>query len=245
MLILQQPFALWSNKKKRPIGRTGGLEGDSSALQTGTGRKDRVDLAGVLILVCLTMLWGLNYPAIKVTNQGLSPVFNSLLRSVIASVLGIVYCVSTKQMLFHRDIRLFHGFMVGMLFGAEFICMYLSLKYTDASRSVILLNLSALVTALGAWAVVKERIGTRKIVGMIIAFLGAYVVLQGKPRTWTPAMLLGDILAIAGAVFWGATTVYIKKYLAERVRPINTFLYQLVFSTPIMFVFALLLDPSG
>jgi drug/metabolite transporter (DMT)-like permease len=56
-------------------------------------------------------------------------------------------------------------------------------------------------------------------------------------------MLRGDILAIGGAVFWGATTVYIKKYLAERVHPINTFLYQLVFSIPIIFVFTVLLEP--
>ena len=90
---------------------------------------------------------------------------------------------------------------------------------------------------------VKERMGTMRIIGIILAFLGAYMVLQGKPRTWTPAMLLGDIFAIGGAVFWGATTVYIKKYLAERVHPINTFLYQLVFSIPIIFVFAVLLEP--
>ncbi len=219
------------------------MHGDGETLQTVTGRKDHIDLVGVLILVGLTMLWGVNYPVVKVTNHGLSPVFNSLARSVIASILGIIYCLSTKKPLFHRDIRLFHGFMTGMLFGSEFICIYLGLMYTDAARTAILLNLSAFVVALGAWAVVKERMGTMRIVGMILAFLGAYMVLQGKPKTWTPAMLLGDIFAIGGAVFWGATTVYIKKYLAERMHPINTFLYQLVFSIPIIFVFAVLLEP--
>jgi drug/metabolite transporter (DMT)-like permease len=219
------------------------MQEDSGASQASTVKKDHIDLVAVLILVGLTMLWGINYPVVKLTNLGLSPVFNSLLRSVIASVLGILYCLSVKQPLFHRDIRLFHGFMVGLFFGSEFICLYLSLMYTDAARTAILLNLSAFVVALGAWAVVKERMGTMRIIGMILAFLGAYMVLQGKPRTWTPAMLLGDVFAIAGAVFWGATTVYIKKYLAERVHPINTFLYQLVFSIPIIFVFAVLLEP--
>ena len=214
------------------------MQGDGEAARALRGRKDHIDLVGVLILVTLTMLWGLNYPAVKVTNQGLSPVFNSLLRSVIASILGIFYCLSIKQPLFHRDIRLFHGFMVGLLFGGEFICIYVGLIYTDAARTSILLNLSTFVVAIGAWAVVKERMGTMRIIGIILAFLGAYMVLQGKPKAWTPAMLRGDILAIGGAVFWGATTVYIKKYLAERVHPINTFLYQLVFSIPIIFVFA-------
>ena len=206
-------------------------------------RKDHVDLVGFLILVALTLLWGLNYPVVKITNQGLSPVFNALLRSVIASVFGIGYCVCIKQPLFHRDIRLFHVFMVGLLFGLEFICIYVSLIYTDAARSVIFINLSPFVVAIGAYVVVKEKLGTMQILGLILAFFGAYLVLQGKPKTWTPSMLFGDILAIVAAVFWGATTVYIKKYLAERVHPIHTFLYQLVFSVPIMLVAALVLEP--
>jgi drug/metabolite transporter (DMT)-like permease len=206
-------------------------------------KKESIDLTGFLILVGLTLLWGLNYPVIKVTNQGLSPVFNSLLRSVIASFLGVIYCLSIRQPLFHRDRRLFHGFVVGLLFGLEFICVYTSLRYTDAARSVILINLSPFVVVLGAYVVVKERLGIMQVIGLILAFLGAYLVLQGKPKAWTPSMLVGDGLAISGAIFWGATTVYIKKYLAESVHAINTFLYQLVFSIPIILVFALLLEP--
>jgi drug/metabolite transporter (DMT)-like permease len=57
-------------------------------------------------------------------------------------------------------------------------------------------------------------------------------------------MFYGDLLAILGAVLWGATTLYIKKYLAEKVHPINTFLYQLVFSIPILFICALILEDT-
>src|SRR5208337_412056 len=121
--------------------------------------------------------------------------------------------------------------------------VYTSLRYTDAARSVILINLSPFVVVLGAYVVVKERLGIMQVMGLILAFLGAYLVLKGKPKAWTPSMLVGDALAIGGAIFWGATTVYIKKYLAESVHAINTFLYQLVFSIPIILVFAVLLEP--
>ncbi len=57
-------------------------------------------------------------------------------------------------------------------------------------------------------------------------------------------MLFGDLLELAAAFLWGATTVYIKKYLAERVHPIHTFLYQLVFSVPVTFFCALILEPK-
>ena len=49
-------------------------------------------------------------------------------------------------------------------------------------------------------------------------------------------MFIGDILEIIGAFVWGATTLYIKKYLAGRMHPINTFRYQLVFSIPVLFL---------
>ena len=55
-------------------------------------------------------------------------------------------------------------------------------------------------------------------------------------------MLFGDLLELGAAVLWGATTVYIKKYLAGRVHPIHTFLYQLVFSIPIIFLCSILLE---
>ena len=204
--------------------------------------KDHLDLKGFLILVLLTMLWGCNYPAVKISNLGFSPIFNAFLRSSIASVLGILYCLSIKEPLFHRDRRLFHGFVVGMLFGLEFVCIYLGMFYTDAARAVILVNTSPFVVALGAYLFLGERLGLFKIIGLVLAFVGVYLVFHGKPKTWSSSMLFGDILELGAAVLWGATTIYIKKYLAGRVHPIHTFLYQLVFSIPIIFLCSFLLE---
>lgn len=206
--------------------------------------KSHIDLKGFSIILLLTLLWGFNYPAIKVSNIGFSPIFNSLLRSIVASFLGIIYCISIKQPLFHRDIRFFHGFVVGMLFGLEFVCIYLGLLYTNASRAAILVNFAPFVVAIGAFLFLKEKLGITKITGLTLAFFGAYLVFKGKPSTWNISMLKGDILEIAAAFLWGATTIYIKKYLAGNVHPINTFLYQLVFSIPIMFICAVFVEPK-
>jgi drug/metabolite transporter (DMT)-like permease len=157
-------------------------------------------------------------------------------------VLGILFCLSIKEPLFHRDRRLFHGFVVGMLFGLEFVCIYVGMFYTDAARAGILINTSPFIVVLGAYLFLKERLGILRIIGLVLAFVGVYLVFLGKPSTWSPSMLLGDILELGVAVLWGATTVYIKRYLAGRVHPIHTFLYQLVFSIPIIFLCMLLLE---
>jgi drug/metabolite transporter (DMT)-like permease len=206
--------------------------------------KDRIDMQGFLIILLLTILWGLNYPAVKISNTGLSPVFTTFLRSVIATFFGVIYCLVVKQPLFHRGILLFHGAMVGILFGLEFVFLYFGLLYTNAARAAIFVYLAPFVVAIGAHLFLKERLNSLKISGLILAFLGIFLVFKGKPTGYNKLMLIGDLCEIMAAVLWGATTIYIKKYLAQRVHPINTFLYQLAFSIPIILVGALLLEDT-
>ena len=112
--------------------------------------KDRVDFTGFVLILTLTILWGFNYFAIKVTNTGLSPVFTSFFRSVIASAFGIGYCLFARQRLFHRDVRFLHGLVVGLLYGCEFVCLYLGVSYTDAGRAAVLVGRLPLSLSLSA-----------------------------------------------------------------------------------------------
>lgn len=207
--------------------------------------KDYLDLKAIGALIILTLLWGLNYTAVKVSNEGISPVFASMLRSVIASICGVIYCLRKRERLFHTDIVLFHGFMIGLLFGLEFACIYLGLLYTDAARAVIFVYLSPFVVAVGAHFFLRgDRLTVLKTLGLVCAFAGILIVLRGRPTTAKTTMVIGDVLEIVAAFFWGATTLYIKRFMAEKVHPINTFLYQLVFSIPILFVVSLILEPQ-
>jgi len=196
------------------------------------------------ILLVLTLIWGLNYPLIKYTSQGISPVFAAAIRSSIASLCGIVYCLWKGHKLFHTDIMLFHGLMVGLLFGVEFACIYLGLLYTDAARSAIFVYLSPFVTAIGAHFLLRgDRLNLPKLLGLILAFGGVLSVFSGRPKRAAAAMLLGDLLEVMAAFLWGATTLYIKKFMAQKIHPINTFLYQLFFSIPVLFFLSYLLEP--
>jgi drug/metabolite transporter (DMT)-like permease len=207
--------------------------------------KEYLDLKAIVAIVILTLLWGFNYTAVKFANEGISPVFACAVRSVIASICGVIYCLWKRERLFHTDIMLFHGFMVGLLFGLEFACIYFGLLYTDAARAVIFVYLSPFVVAIGAHFFLKgDRLTALKILGLVLAFAGIVAVFSGRPHTAKATMLIGDILQIAAAVLWGTTTLYIKRFMAEKIHPINTFLYQLVFSIPILFIVSLIIEPQ-
>ena len=207
--------------------------------------KDHLEFKAVFLMIIMTLLWGFNYPAIKYSNQGVSPVFASTLRSIIASSCGLIYCFRKGERLFHTDVMLFHGVMVGLLFGAEFACIYIGLLHTDAARSVLFVYLSPFVVAVGAHLLLKgDRLTFPKVLGLILAFTGIFIVFGGRPKTAKPTMLLGDILQITAGVLWGATTLYIKRFMVNRVEPIHTFLYQLFFSIPILLVVSIILEPK-
>jgi drug/metabolite transporter (DMT)-like permease len=207
--------------------------------------REYLDAKAIVTMLILTMLWGLNYTAIKISNEGISPVFASALRSAIACLLGAIYCLKKGEKLFHTDILLFHGFMVGLLFGLEFACIYFGLLYTDAARSVVFVYTSPFLVALGAHFLLRgDRLSVLKVLGLVLAFAGVVVVFQGRPGTAQRTMVIGDVLQLMAAFFWGATTLYIKRYMAERVHPIHTFLYQLFFSIPVLLVVSLILEPD-
>lgn len=204
-----------------------------------------LDFKAIVTILLLTLIWGFNNTAIKISNQGVSPIFASTLRSAIASICGILYCMRKGQRLFHTDIMLFHGVVVGLLFGLEFACIYFGLLFTDAARAVLFLYFSPFVVAVGAHLFLKgDRLTLSKSLGLGLAFLGILIVFRGRPKTAKSIMIAGDVLQILAAFFWGATSVYIKKFMAERVHPINTFLYQLFFSIPILFIISLVLEPK-
>jgi drug/metabolite transporter (DMT)-like permease len=80
--------------------------------------------------------------------------------------------------------------MVGVLFGLEFVFLYLGVLYTDSARAVIFIYLSPFVVAAGAHVFLKERLNLIKSLGLILAFLGIYFVFRGKPSTYNNMMLL-------------------------------------------------------
>ena len=206
--------------------------------------KDYLDLKAFVILVVITLVWGFNHPSIKYTNQGIAPVFASTLRSIIASMCGVIYCLSKKERLFHTDVNLVHGIVVGFLFGAEFACLYFGLLFTDAARSIIFMYTSPFIVTVGAHFLLRgDRLTVLKTLGLIVAFAGVLLVFQGRPASAKPTMFFGDILAIIGAFLWAATTLYIKRFMAGKIQPINTFLYQLVFSIPILLLVSFVLEP--
>jgi drug/metabolite transporter (DMT)-like permease len=191
--------------------------------------------AAALGLAGLCALWGLGQVAIKVGNSGISPIFNAGLRSAGSMILVALWCWFRGIRIVQRDQTLWPGVAAGLLFAIEFLLLYWGLEYTTAARSVVFLNTSPFFVALGAhFVLANDRLTTAKAVGLLAAFSGVAIAFQDGFHAPTARMLLGDVMALAAAIAWGATTVLIKATKLASIEPERTLLYQLVVSAVVL-----------
>jgi drug/metabolite transporter (DMT)-like permease len=194
-----------------------------------------LDFKAILLLTGICLLWGINAPAIKVSNMGVAPMFAAGIRSVIASICLIGWMKYKKMALFPG--RVLDGLWVGLLFGLEFSILYTSLLYTTASSAWILLYTTPFWHAVGAHFFLQgDRLTANKIFGLILAFVGVVVLLSKYANLPSYTELLGDFLALVSALMWAATTLVIRRRLVGHVSHHHTLFYQMIFSIPILFV---------
>ena len=206
-------------------------------------RGQKLPWGAVACLLLLCCLWGGNMAAIKVGSRELAPIFLAGFRSLVASACLWVWMRLRGIRVFPSRYLFFHGLMTGVLFGAEFGCIYLGLEFTLASRGYILLYTQPFVVALGAhFFLHDDRLDGVRSAGLVLAFAGVTVLFARGWGETSLATLPGDLLLLLAGILWGSTTLYIKRYLAGRAVPLQTLFYQLAFSAPLLFGLSFLME---
>ncbi|MGH8780935.1 DMT family transporter [Paraburkholderia sp.] len=204
----------------------------------------------ILLMIMLCAIWGLQQVAIKSTNVALAPVFQAGLRSAIATLLVWGWARSRGTPLFNNDGTLGAGLIAGVLFAAEFVCIFIGLSLTSASRMAVFLYTAPCFTALGLHLFADgERMRRMQWIGIAIAFAGiALAFADGFARPAnhgsTLAGLAGDALGVLGGIAWAATTVVIRSTRLAQSSASKTLLYQLAVSAVVLLMLAAMLGEA-
>jgi len=190
-------------------------------------RRDAVDLAAAAIMVGLTFSWGLNYVAAKISYAGYDPVFVSIARSIIGGLCVLGWCWLRGIRLFEADGSLVAGIVVGVLFGVEFLCLYIGLEYTTVARNTLLVNTMPFWVLIGGHFLLGERINARKLGGLVLAFCGLVAVFSDGIAGGTDTTLAGDLLSLGSGILWAATSIVIKRSKLVETSAEKLLLYQL------------------
>ena len=199
----------------------------------------------IIAVLIITMVWGSNMAFVKLAARDIAPLFMAGIRSMVAAVCLYIWMKARGLALFPSRIIVLHGVVAGLLFGTEFGLIFVGLKFTLASRGYVILYVAPFVAAIGAhFFLVDDRFNRWKAFGLILAFGGLVVLFLKNLGTFSFEALPGDILFLLAGAAWGATTVYIKKYLAQQAEPLQILFFQLFFSTPFLFVLSLAFEDT-
>ena len=199
----------------------------------------------IALLLIITLIWGSNMAAVKIASREMAPIFMAGFRSVIASLCLYIWMRARRIKIFPSAAVLGHGIVAGFLFGTEFGLIFVGLEYTLASRGYVLLYVAPFFAAIGAhFFLAGDRLNIWKAVGLLSAFCGVVVLFLKDVGSLSFEALPGDILFIIAGASWGATTVYIKKYLVRHTEPLQILFYQLLFSAPFLFITSFILEDA-
>jgi drug/metabolite transporter (DMT)-like permease len=154
---------------------------------------------------------GILLVAISAVSFGLIPIFAKMAYSSgtsIYTLLFLRFLVATAFMfslMFIRKLPLpsrkeIISFLLLGAFGyaGQAFCYFMALNYASASVVALLIYTYPALVMIGSAIFLKERITTQKIVSLVLAFVGAFIIIGAEFEASPP----GIILAISSAVFY-------------------------------------------
>jgi len=184
------------------------------------------------ILLGATVLWGLTFPAMKVSLDYVPPVLFLAYRFGIASLLMLLLF---RGNVLRRE-SLVRGFILGLtlFFGHSF--QIVGLKYTTASNSAFITSLYVVFTPFIAYFLLGERIERKDVLSLIVALIGLYLISGADSRIGR-----GDFLTVLCALSFAFQIVLIQRF--ENEHYISLSFWQIFWNFVFSMVFALSFEP--
>ena len=186
----------------------------------------------ILLALCAPLLLGFGFAIAKPAMQQFPPFLLMGLRFTIASLVLIWWFPIPKKLL--KDL-----FIVSFIGGTiTYGLVYMGLNRVDASSSILLVHAEVPFGVIIAYFLFKERPGMKNILGIIIAFIGLFILL-GSPNL--EGKLIGVLLLIFGAFFWSLGMVMAKP-LSKKIGGFAVTAWVSLFSGPMLLLGSFIFD---
>ncbi|GED21122.1 EamA family transporter [Halomonas sabkhae] len=166
------------------------------------------------------LIWALNIIVIKVGVTDLPPLLLTTLRfALVALLLVPFHPVARHQLPFLAVLSLTFGTL-------HFALLFIGLSQAEAGTGALLVQMGTPFATLLAVIVLKEKLGIRRLVGLILSFAGI-VVLAGGP---TLPAALPTALLLTSALGWAVSQLLIKR--GPNISPMALAGWVALFATP-------------
>jgi drug/metabolite transporter (DMT)-like permease len=194
--------------------------------------KARLPLTDLQLLL-VAILWGSDFIFVKIALREISPLSFMAMRSIITTVAFLPFFLKQEKKWRVRP-RDFWG-LVAMAFLGSFInrvFFSLGLNLTTASNASLLITTAPLFVLLTSSFYSRAEISLRSVLGIIVAFAGAFFVIQRDWREWALITdhLEGDFYMILAALFWALFNVFARPFLKD-YSSVKVMAYVMIFGT--------------
>ncbi len=194
-------------------------------------KKNNIDLTGGVVLISFSMLLGLNQTLVKIVNYGIHPIFQVGLRSLIAAIPVLIFCILFKKKISIRDGSLIPGIICGAIFALEFVLLFFALEFTSVARSSILFYSMPVWLGIAAHFLIKnEKLNSKKLLGFLISVIAVSIALFTK-NDLGEGGIIGDFFALCASFLWATIVLIVRKTKLNRSCPEMQLLYQLIVSS--------------
>jgi drug/metabolite transporter (DMT)-like permease len=176
--------------------------------------------ASPYLLLGLTVLfWSLNWVIARAIVGHVTPLALTFIRWVVA--VSVMFAVAWPQIRAHAPAIRRHWKAIAWLgfwgTGLHNAFAYAGLQYTTATNGAILNSSVPVMIILLGWLVYRDTITRLQALGVGLSLLGVLAILtRGDPDVLASLSLnKGDIIVIAGMVFWAAYTIFLRMKPAE------------------------------
>jgi len=191
-----------------------------------------MNIRDILLALCAPLLLGFGFAIAKPAMQQFPPFLLMGLRFTIAALILIWWFPIPRGLLKNLFIVSFIG---GTL---TYGLVYMGLNSVDASSSTLLIQTEVPFGVIIAYFLFKEKPGIKNIVGIVIAFLGLFVLL-GAPNL--QGKLIGVLLLLSGAFTWSLGMVMAKP-IVKKIGGFAVTAWVCLFSGPMLLLGSFIFD---
>lgn len=192
---------------------------------------NELPLGPAIFSIFLSILFGANAVAVKISLHGLGVFTTAGLRFGLAAIAISLWAIGTGRSLRINRAQAGQLAILSLFFMGQIALFYLGLNLTTASHGTLIGNLQPFVVLLLAhYFIPGDRITRRKIIGITLGFCGVLAVVLDKPQVAVD-IRLGDLYTFFGVLIWGTSAVYVKR-LSRTIHPVIISLYPMFPAVP-------------
>lgn len=171
-----------------------------------------------LMLIAMSIVWGLNFTAIKGAVSEFQPLTFNTIRFAISSLflLGLLWLRERSIRVHRKDLARF--VLLAIIGNTAYQMFFINgIALTTATNSALILATTPIFIILFGALLNVEKVTSRIVQGVILSFIGVVMIVlgTGNSLTFSNQSLLGDLLIVANPICWSIYTVLSKPMLKE------------------------------